>query len=401
MKLNLFKQLFTLFMGTSFLACQSPNNTPTDLKILSPKALAGDSTFYLSEIIDDVKIISLQTANAPVIGQIDKLINKGDRIYVFSRQMSQPILVYDLEGQFIRAIGQNGNGPFEHSLTGDFDVDEQSGDLYLLDIGKKKIIKFNAEGQGLQEHTLSMSASNITFKDNHIFLESYSMLDSSGNSILVLDKAFQTVQGYFPTERTSQMRMGKSMSSMPNSTEILLNRNRNDTLYVFDKENFGPRYVLDFGENKATAEDFALIDQPHEDIMFQHKYLKEKNLTLGVSSAFESSRYLVSSYSLGTVLHWLIYDKKEDILHSPNLIIDDVSYLSAFMPNNIQGDKLIDTYNTMWIEITLQNLAKNIPLGLYADKAKAEEKLTYWQSYIANKDLTQEGPLVRIFTLKK
>ena len=401
MKNNLHIQLFAIALSLSMLACQQPNIPSPELQILKPKTLAGDSIFYLSEIIEEVKIVPLQMANAPVIGEIDKLIHKGDRIYVFSRQMSQPILVYNLEGAFIRAIGQNGKGPMEHGMISDFDVDEQSGELYLLDLGQKKIIKFNAEGKGIQEHTLSMSASNIVFKDNHIFLESISMLDSSGNSILVLDKAFQTVNGYFPTETTNYYRMGISLTSMPHASEVLLTRRRNDTIYALDKEKFGPRYVMDFGVHKATVEDFALIDQPHEDFMFRHNYMIEKKLTDGVSYAFETSRYLISSYVFASVMHWLIYDKKSDSLYSPQSILDDVSYLSLFRPINVHEDQLIDTYNLTWMDNTLLNLAKNIPKGLYADKVKAEEKLAYWQSFLANKDITEEGPLVRIFTLKK
>ena len=71
-------------------------------------------TYDMTHIIDStILIIPLETNNNCLIGKIDKLEIKGERIYI-SDNLAKSIFIFDMTGKFIHKIDAFGKGPDEY-----------------------------------------------------------------------------------------------------------------------------------------------------------------------------------------------------------------------------------------------------------------------------------------------
>ena len=74
----------------------------------------------ISELIKDVKYIPLETSDNSLISHISAVDIYKDRIYIVDNIMQNKVYIFDIDGKFIKAIGQKGGGPDEYALlTGD------------------------------------------------------------------------------------------------------------------------------------------------------------------------------------------------------------------------------------------------------------------------------------------
>ncbi|MFA7451276.1 MAG: 6-bladed beta-propeller [Bacteroidales bacterium] len=125
--------------------------------------------FHLSEWddqIEDIHFIPLETKNKIIMGEIQKIIFKNNRIFI--KCWKSGIFIFDEEGRFINLIGQKGKAPFQVYHLFDFSISSE-GRLYLLDNGK--LLIFNQDGHPISEsffdiknkklgHTINLYAFN-------------------------------------------------------------------------------------------------------------------------------------------------------------------------------------------------------------------------------------------------
>ncbi len=125
--------------------------------------------FHLSEWddqIEDIHFIPLETKNKIIMGEIQKIIFKNNRIFI--KCWKSGIFIFDEEGRFINLIGQKGKAPFQVNHLFDFSISSE-GRLYLLDNGK--LLIFNQDGHPISEsffdiknkklgHTINLYAFN-------------------------------------------------------------------------------------------------------------------------------------------------------------------------------------------------------------------------------------------------
>jgi hypothetical protein len=386
-----------------FTSCSTAIKKPAELTLLQHPALGTDSMLFLSEILEEVQVVPLSNVNAPLLGMVDKVIAKNNRFYIFSQQMQQPIAVFDADGNFKHSVGQIGGGPFEFARVGDFDVDESNGNVYMLDMFKNKIIQFDEDGRAVKEHKMDFKGTHLVVQDEYLYVESSSGHDSTGHSILILDKNFKKVNSFYPSELRNLNHSGRTpMTPRANSSDLLLVKHENDTIYSLNKSGYTPLYWVDFGVHKIKPEDKAFLDQPQdEDVMRNHKYLKEKNLTNGLIFAAESDRYVMGSFSLATIVKWLIYDKKTQTLLSPEKIVDDISYLSSWFPRQINNNQLVEVYYPQYLEGTIFQMTQMIDNRHYKNQVEAIKKRDELKAYMEKTDMTQSNPMLKIYTLKK
>ena len=65
----------------------------------------------ISELIKDVKYIPLETSDNSLISHISAVDIYKDRIYIVDNIMQNKVYIFDIDGKFIKAIGQKGGGP--------------------------------------------------------------------------------------------------------------------------------------------------------------------------------------------------------------------------------------------------------------------------------------------------
>ncbi len=79
----------------------------------------------LSDILEPIDVIALETTNESLIRNINKIEFYKDDIYVLDLEGSKSLLVFSKNGKYKYKIGRIGNGPGEYSEPRDFDIDEE------------------------------------------------------------------------------------------------------------------------------------------------------------------------------------------------------------------------------------------------------------------------------------
>ncbi|WP_289745380.1 6-bladed beta-propeller [uncultured Bacteroides sp.] len=59
-------------------------------------------------LMDDVKFVRLQTDERCLIGVVNQMVCTDDYIFVMDREMAKSVFCFDMQGRFVRKIGQRG-----------------------------------------------------------------------------------------------------------------------------------------------------------------------------------------------------------------------------------------------------------------------------------------------------
>lgn len=121
-------------------------------------------TIPLSEFISEFKYVPLKTTNKGLIGFIDKLIVKNNRIYILDQLQAKSIFTFDWNGNLLNVINKKGKGPGEYTSLKDFSVMDD-GSVLAYDSGGRKLIKYNNEGNFVSEKKITF---NFTYFSSNI-----------------------------------------------------------------------------------------------------------------------------------------------------------------------------------------------------------------------------------------
>ncbi len=101
------------------------------------------------------RVVKLETTEASLIGEISKVEVVGDRILVLDRMGSKTVMMFDLEGNFIRQIGRRGRGPGEYISAENFVLDHENGYIIVSDYGTPKQMFYDLDGRFIKDYRLS------------------------------------------------------------------------------------------------------------------------------------------------------------------------------------------------------------------------------------------------------
>lgn len=120
-----------------------------------------------SIVLDSVGSIVLETNDDALIGRVDKVLVVRDKVYVLDSEMTKALFVFNIKGKFLYKIRRVGKGEGEYLAPDDFTVNEDSGEVYILDIDQKKIMAY-VDGDYKREKRLDEDLAGIQSVDNKI-----------------------------------------------------------------------------------------------------------------------------------------------------------------------------------------------------------------------------------------
>jgi hypothetical protein len=86
----------------------------------------------MSSIFKKVKTIILETNKNSIIGRIGQLQVFENYIFILDAHSPAKLFMFDIDGKFIRIIGDIGAGPSDYMYADDFTIDTQKKEIYLL-----------------------------------------------------------------------------------------------------------------------------------------------------------------------------------------------------------------------------------------------------------------------------
>ena len=94
------------------------------------------------------KILSLKGSEGMILPQYDKIVFQNGKIYVMDKEITKNVVVFDSLGNYLYKVGEVGRALNElYRQPTNFEVNSQSGNIYLFDSEGRKIIKYDVFGK--------------------------------------------------------------------------------------------------------------------------------------------------------------------------------------------------------------------------------------------------------------
>lgn len=134
--MNGMKQLFLILLSFICLSCGDGRHKGSQVAY----SIDLDSALQVLPEMSDVECIPLETNDASLIADIDKVLYRNTTFYVFDK-VGKKILLFDRQGNFLKSIHKIGQGPGEYTEPCDMDIDDE-GNIYLSDWATQSIIVY-------------------------------------------------------------------------------------------------------------------------------------------------------------------------------------------------------------------------------------------------------------------
>lgn len=268
------------------------------------------TTIGLNDFIESIEYIPLETTEECLIGQ-GMVFDYNDNYIIVKYNESNSAYLFDRKGNFIRTIGQEGNGPEDFLGIQNVFIDSE----FIIIASMEKALYFNFQGQFIKKTPFPINDRKTDTYFNKQFLrmaESYIFRDTSFYVYNIYNQKGDLVKESiksipFPLEKNSQWRIcykGKDITPVytyqntPHVREYL-----NDTIYTINSLNqFHPKYILNLGKYKVTPEIQADIEHYEERI-------RSKAI---ITDIIELQNKLFFHYFHNWAIHCCYYDKKNN-----------------------------------------------------------------------------------------
>ena len=259
------KNNFFLLMAWLFLlSCGSSGSS----KISEENHITMENAKPLTAIIDTVKYVSLKNEKNIFSGRIDKLMSKGDTMYIFDSRISKSLSAYRKDGTFLFNVGKLGGAPGEYIELGNFTIDNQY--FYCIDNAMRKILVYDINnGAFVRKLDMPIYVDDIALFDDGNFIF-YSDNRSGQAAIHIANRDLKIIDELLHYSEDDYSSIATLSAFTESKDKIVFSCYANDTIVVFDKKShLDPiRYVVDFGSHSLSK-----IDKSNRTSMNEAKYI--------------------------------------------------------------------------------------------------------------------------------
>lgn len=331
--------------ATLFVACNQ-KGTDSEPVLVAPLNPTAPLNVDISEIVDSITYIPLETNDDCLMGDVYEAVLKGGYVFV---QDSKHIYTFDGQGNFIAQIGRVGNGPGEYVNIDAFYVDDISETVGVVCGYKESILCYDFHGKYLRTLKMSKSDSrqinNISvLPDGRMVAHYYIPCDAFPNKVLyklftVVDDAIVADPLTVPTDLmvgnydglhpyiyySMAQCQGKLYALSPVSLDI----------YCLGDDNFVPEFRVDMGK-KLPDEDYIKDNWTGNVVKFMTDLIWAGK-SPGLLEIVANGKYLFlrQDYNGDT----LVWDGNEAILIG-NVSHSEYKLVSGGMMSGISPEKL-------------------------------------------------------------
>ena len=292
--------------------------------------------------VKEIGLVKLQ--KPPVSGYLNPTISRIDELQnmmILYDRSTKTIMRYDLQGNFINTIGNQGEAPFEYYQVDDMHL-AGNGEIYSFSIEGMKFNVFKPDGRSAGYHKLNYYGLDFELRNQHIVLNTgYNFSEQSGkNTLLLLDTQFQISSRHIPIDEVPSAVNDFSGFFLHDQKNALFyfSHGMSDSINVFDKtlnrlstikieevENKWPHgfdYYKIFEDPKAIeysfiasqskiVNDLAFISTINKRLMELHvfDFRKEQRINFADDMITFIWNYLIPTHSEQGVFYCLLTDE--------------------------------------------------------------------------------------------
>ena len=224
-----------------------------------------ENTILLSNIIDSLYTIPLETTEQALLSNIRKL-EYDDGFYFIQNSQDYLIYIFDDKGNFSCQPAKKGQGPGEIRFPQCFALEKVNKEIWLTN--NDSFYKYNYEGKylGNKAYSLAFSDFYIERSGNIFFYTNKNNNSHIGDGFLTGDIAMLSPKGekktWFKSEAALKTKPNESIMSFSTLLPFSLQSNGtitchyvfSDTIYSISKDRIDPIYFVDFGPKKPKID---------------------------------------------------------------------------------------------------------------------------------------------------
>lgn len=308
-------------------------------KIISEDTIVfslGKENINLHEsLIDSISIIQLNDNDKSMISYVKKAVVSNDKIFISDFNFKRPILVFDMNGNFLNKIGERGNSKSEFIMISDFTIDDDY--VYIYDGFKKALLKYDHYGKYIKADNTNFRADAIQ-KINTGFLFSIAK-ENNDKKIIITDNELNITNKYFSYNLSDKDNKLTDNIFQKSNGDIYYNKPVDNFIYKFDMNGkYLNEYYFDFG-NRAVPNkimgDYEKLSK--ERLNNNYIYFYDAPFVVGdvlIGGIFKGENKAVFTYNIKT---------REYCINE--LIPGKVDFMKIILPLGVVGNKVIGYVN--------------------------------------------------------
>lgn len=344
----------------------------------------NQDSFNLSQYVDSVAYVKLQTLDDLVINRISRIKIFDNRIYIQDSKLKS-LFVFDSKGLFLYSIRDVGGGPHEYIDLTQFCIDEINKLIVIYDLPRNRILNFNSKDGGfvslVNVNERRSFARDFTLMSNGDYLfYSYEKDGDAFSGLWLIDKF-----GNFKKSLFSYYNVYPVVPTEPNPVLIkMIDADLysvfdvvNNVIYHFDGNNLTKVYSFDFTEiGIKTVSMFPGVTNLER---FDNKI----GDLVEVTGIQETNRIIWNTWSYKKMRINTVYDKKKNYIFMPERI------------NLIDGvlGRMLPTDNSDLICFSID--------GWECENLKDDVNIKGGIKELINKSTGDDNPILQIYFMKK
>jgi|GEM_PF-2092303 len=139
----------------------------------------------IRHVFSEVDYIALESVNGFYLSAAKKILDLGDTLLVQDKNKSI-LVAYDSQGNFLGQIGRKGQGPEEYAGVWDFDVDYESGNIFIYSRADQSVLVYDSEFFFVEKIRVGQYAMHFAVLESNR-LAFYMDMAGAGKNILLTD----------------------------------------------------------------------------------------------------------------------------------------------------------------------------------------------------------------------
>lgn len=335
------------------------NKTDFDYHIIDVDNAVKTSMDSVVLKLDSISYVQLDSSD--LIGEIDKVLIYGEKIYILDAYITEKVFIFDKKGHLLNIIDDKGQGPNEYAGLSGMSIDYDKKELCLNDRLAMKKLYFDLNGKFIRkENSISCFYLNILggFTVNQLAYQQSFSRDINYHIVsTLLDSVY--CKG-FPYEPIQKHYIVSKNAVYNSNNELLFVPTLSDTVYhIKSFSEYSIRYVIQHNR--------SIWNKHKEELTYNeiNNFIKQDGYTAFGGLFYETSKYIY--FSMDRELNgfvakvYYLYDKDKNQAYE--LDGKDIKIFNEIVPPNIialEGETFVSSFDPYRIKEILSGDGKCI-----------------------------------------
>lgn len=252
--------IFAIASILLLVACkENPSKSAKNIPTFNIKyTLDPQNESTLSKRVKIESIIPLETSDISLLGEVRKIIKDEELLFILDTNGT--LKQFNTNGQFLKRIGKEGQGPGEYSTLTDFSIDHKNKDIYINSLEKLSVYDFKGNFKRKISFKETLSSQVFTFCNDKLFYiapdKKYPNNIESAPLITVLNLDGEIKKEISTNRLTREERFPMFNNIATDGKFVFYKEEFRQTLYkIHEDYSIDSLCLLDFGEYALQPED--------------------------------------------------------------------------------------------------------------------------------------------------